>query len=228
MSIDHGWNNPTAILWHAVAPNGDIYTFSEHYASEMTIQQHTDVILLREQMWEKEPELRTGDPAMKQKSGITGTSILEEYAQRGIYLSVEGVPRDVGIGIARMQQYIRVSPSTGKPKWYITESCPNLIREMKRLRWKKYASRKAQHDNNKTEQIHKKDDHTCDSARYFFTLMPDLGGNPDLDSPNLPMPEGAKVDNDYGIALLRALTENQPIPDEWEISEGVDLADLSQ
>jgi hypothetical protein len=26
-----GWNNPTAWLWHAVGPNGDIVTFAEHY-----------------------------------------------------------------------------------------------------------------------------------------------------------------------------------------------------
>ena len=27
------WNNPTAWLWHAVAPDGRIYTFGEHYRS---------------------------------------------------------------------------------------------------------------------------------------------------------------------------------------------------
>lgn len=229
MSLDHGWNNPTAVLWHAVAPNGDIYTFSEHYKSEMTIQQHVDVITMREQLWGKEPELRTGDPAMKQTSGITGTSILEEYAARGIYLSVEGVPRDVGIGIARIQQYLRLNPVTKKPKWYITEDCVNLITEMRRLRWKKYASKKMQMEHNKTEQIHKKDDHACDSARYFFTLMPDLGGNEFIGEQG-PYIEPAKVDTDYGLALLRSINEGLPDPDSegWSISEGVDLADLSQ
>lgn len=159
MSIDYGWNNPTAVLWHAVAPNGDIYTFAEHYKSEMTLEEHATTILLREQLWGKEPELRTGDPAMKQTNGITGTSVLTEFANRGIYLSVEGVPRPVEIGVARIQQYLRVNPHTQKPRWFITEDCVNLIREMRRLRWKKYASKKSASENNKSEQIHKKDDH---------------------------------------------------------------------
>src|SRR5690606_29308314 len=36
-STDHGWNNPTVWLWHAVAPSGTIITFWEHYKSKMTI-----------------------------------------------------------------------------------------------------------------------------------------------------------------------------------------------
>jgi hypothetical protein len=45
---------------------------------------------------------------------------------------------------------------------------------MQRLRWKTWASKKMANRNNKYDQIHKKDDHACDSARYFFTVMPDL------------------------------------------------------
>jgi hypothetical protein len=39
-SVDFGWNNPTAWLWHAVSPQGDIVTFAEHYTGKMTIPQH--------------------------------------------------------------------------------------------------------------------------------------------------------------------------------------------
>lgn len=176
MSIDHGWNNPTAILWHAVAPQGDIVTFAEHYAPNMTVSEHSKVIHEREKAWGKEPDLRTGDPAMKQTSGITGTSVLQTYAEHDVNIAVEGVPRSVIIGIEKMQEYLRIRPN-GTPTWTITSNCHNLIRELKKLRWAAYASDKQAYDMNKQEEIHKKDDHAADSARYFMTLMPDLRPN---------------------------------------------------
>lgn len=230
-ATDHGWNNPTATLWSAVAPNGDVYTFSEHFAAGMTIEQHATVMHLRESVWNREPDMRVGDPSMKQTSGITGTSILQEYASRGIYISVESIPRSVDIGVERIQQYLKTNPVTGKPKWFITENCVNLIREMRRLRWKKYASKKMQGENNKSELIHKKDDHACDAMRYLFTCMPELTFADEIDDPSAPRAlrsNEPRIDMDYGTALLRAISEGHSIPndDEWNIYEGVDLEDL--
>lgn len=225
MSIDHGWNNPTAILWHAVSPDGTIYTFSEHYKSQMTIEQHATTIHMREAAWGKSPEIRTGDPAMKQTSGITATSIVTEYADRGIYLSLETVPRDVSIGLAKMHQYLRINPGTGKPKWYITADCVNFIREIKKLRYKTFASKKMEYNNNKQEQIHKKDDHACDSARYFSTFLPDLSMS-EYEDPQFPV-ELPKTNIDYVGALLKAHETGTIGHDtQWDITEGIDLADM--
>lgn len=176
MSIDHGWNNPTAILWHAVAPTGEIVTFAEHYAANMTVSEHAAVVHERERAWGKQADMRTGDPALKQTSGITGTSVLQAYAENGVYIAVEGVPRSVVIGIEKMQEYMRIRPN-GTPTWTITSNCHNLIRELKKLRWATYSSDKTAYEMNKQEEIHKKDDHAADSARYFMTLMPDLRPN---------------------------------------------------
>jgi phage terminase large subunit-like protein len=176
MSIDHGWNNPTAILWHAVAPNGDIVTFAESYKSNTTVAEHAAIIHEREKAWGKECDVRTGDPALKQTSGITGTSVLQAYAEQGVYIAVEGVPRAVMIGIEKMQEYMRIQPN-GTPTWTVTENCVNLIRELKKLRWATYSSDKQAYAMNKQEEIHKKDDHAADSLRYFMTLMPDLRPN---------------------------------------------------
>jgi phage terminase large subunit-like protein len=173
-SIDHGFNNPTAILWHAVSPDGEVVTFSEHYASEMTVREHAAVILERESQpgW-KEADICVGDPAMNQRSGITGTSIIQEYADHGVFVSTENIPKDTAVGVNIMTQYLRLNEHN-IPHWTITENCDALINEMLRLRWKTWQNRKMQYENNKHEQIHKKDDHACDSTRYFFTLMPDL------------------------------------------------------
>lgn len=176
-SVDHGLNNPTAWLWHAVAPDGTIITFDEHYASNMTVEEHASVVSQKNAMHGKLPERYVGDPAMKQRNGVTGTSILQEYAFRGIPIIVDGVPHAVSIGLEKMRQYFQVRrfpDGRHRPTWVITENCFNLIRELKKLRYAAYDSSKKNYDVNRKEEVHKKDDHAFDSARYFATLLPDL------------------------------------------------------
>jgi phage terminase large subunit-like protein len=176
-STDHGYNNPAAHLWHAVSPDGlTVVTFHEMYGSERIVKEWAADIL----KWEAENGieifLRTGDPAMKQRQAVTGTSIASEYADCGIYFSLDSVPRDVAVGVNRITQYLQVNPHTKQPFWQIDgERCKNLTREMLQLQWAYYESAKLADSNNKQEKIKKKDDHAPDSARYFFTFLPDLG-----------------------------------------------------
>jgi phage terminase large subunit-like protein len=170
-SVDHGYNNPTAWLWHAVSPDGVVITFAEHYEAERTVDYHASVVHMRNAGFGRIPDLYVCDPALAQRQGVTGTSIQTEYAQHGIPV----IPgnNDVLSGVNRINQYLKLT-GEGKPRWYITRNCPNLIREMQRLRWKTYASKKLASQNNRHDLIHKKDDHAPDSARYFFTFLPDL------------------------------------------------------
>ncbi len=165
-SLDHGYNHPTAWLFHAVSPNGTIVTFAEHYRSEWTISQHVAAIREIEKEFGVRPDLYTGDPAIRQRSAINGNSILLEYSLKGI--PVKPSNNDVKTGIARVTDYLR----TGR--WYITENCPNLIREMRKYKWKTRESRKLQEKHGSYDEPHKKDDDAVDSARYFFMSMPIL------------------------------------------------------
>ncbi len=174
-TFDHGFNNPTAILWHAVSPSGDVITYSEHYASELTVDEHAKIYHSRNAGFGRVPDLVVGDPAMGQRSGITGTSILQEYSDRGIYIGCERT--DVDSGLNRMIQYLKVGPS-GKPRWQITENCSHLVSEMQKYRWATYSSRKMQFEKNAQEKPHKKDDHAIDSTRYMYTFLPDLSPLP--------------------------------------------------
>lgn len=216
-SVDHGWNNPTAWLWHAVKPDGTVITFGEHYASHMTISEHAQIVHEKERAWGIKEIHRTGDPAMKQTSAITGTSISQEYADHGLYLELDSVPRDVATGLARMQQYMAIR-SDGKPSWLITEACRNFISEMKSLHFKKYVSDKAENDNNPHEEIQKKDDHTFDSARYFATFLPDLA--PDS-GPKDKTPSPPSGGLDYDKALWKAFLDGQKSEEEtqWTVLE---------
>lgn len=167
-SLDHGFNNPTAWLWHAISPDGKVITFHEHFQSEWTIEQHAAEVHRVNRQFGRAPELFVGDPSIRQRNAATGHSIQIEYVNRGLPIALAN--NDVKIGIDRMNGYIRHPDGY----WLITENCPNLIRELQSYRWKTRNSAKLRYENNPYEEPHKKDDHAVDSSRYFFTFMPDL------------------------------------------------------
>jgi len=170
-SLDHGFNNPTAWLWHAVDPDGNAITFAEHYEREMVIEEHAEQVKLIEKSIGREPGIRVCDPACSQRNPVTGTSVTTEYAMAGIYLTPGN--NDVIVGINKVNSYLRWAPEH-PPRWHITNNCPHTLEEHQKYRWKTWANKKSERQNNPFDVPHKKDDHTCDSARYFFTLMPDL------------------------------------------------------
>ncbi len=166
-SMDHGLNNPTAWLWHAASPNGLVITYDEIYKNETLINQFAREIHERNAFEGRQaPQIYVGDPAISQRNAQTGDSVQITYSRAGIPIVLGN--NNVTIGVDKMNRYLE------NKKWFITESCPNLIRELQRVRWKVYENAKKRHDNNPREEIHKKDDHAPDSARYFFSLLPDL------------------------------------------------------
>lgn len=170
-SLDHGYNNPTAWLWHAVSPDGEVVTFKEHYVSGQTIDYHAAAVHRINKEIGRVPDYYIGDPSIRNTDAITGTSIHLEYIKFGVPIVLGN--NDVKAGINRVSRYLKLRPN-GKPNWVITEDCPHLIREMRRYRWGTYASKKIANQNNLKDEPHKKDDHACDSARYFFMSRPDL------------------------------------------------------
>lgn len=171
LSLDAGYNNPTAIEFHAVASDGTVVTYKEHYRSEWTVEQHAkEALRIKQELMEEhgiEIYLQVADPAIKQRSQVTGLSTQIEYVNHGLVLTTPG-SRDVASGLDKMNNYLRTR------KWFITEDCPNLIREMRMYRRGSFASSKVAEKNNKQEKPLKKDDHAIDSTRYFFVFQPTL------------------------------------------------------
>lgn len=224
-SVDFGWSNPTAWLWHAVAPDGRIYTFAEHYESKKTVQQHSQIVHAKE-VFMKAPVdriLRVGDPNNGNAKVINGISYVSEYANNGLFIGTE-ITRDVVIGIEKMQQYVRLEKENGwgknRPRWMISPDCVNLIRELKKLKWASFESAKKAFDTNKKEEVHKKDDHAFDSARYLFALMPEL--QPSIQEIiEQKAEEGIHLNYEQTMAMLRAddrvvFVDDEERSDQWD------------
>lgn len=215
-SVDHGWNNPTAWLWHAVSPEYEIITFHEIYLSQTTIEEFSRMVFdYEERVGLNSSEIiRTGDPAMHQHSGITGTTVVMEYAMRNLFINTENVPRDRSIGVARMQMYLKINDKTGRPAWTITNSCPDFIKELKGLQFAKHTSKKVAYENNKKEEVKKKNDHAFDSAKYFATFLPDL--SPEIvQTTATNNVQGTKTYTEYLSAMIEEQQESNP----WVITQ---------
>lgn len=179
-SFDHGWRHPAAWLWHAVQRDGTIVTFHEIVLAKHTVAQLARMVKEYENQTliplGMEVFLRAADPATAQTSGINGMSIAQTYALEGLYFATENIPKGPGsvdVGVDKMQQYLMVDEETKKPTWFIYD-CPILEKQMRSMHYEKFASKKLAYESAPKLTINKKDDDAPDSARYFFTLMPDL------------------------------------------------------
>lgn len=223
-SLDHGYNNPTASLHHAVSPVGDsIVTFHEDYGREQIIKEWARRILEWEMNNKIDPFLRTGDPAMKQRQAQSGSSIAQLYGEEGILFALDSVPRDVAPGVDKINTYLKINPATERPFWQCTMGCEHLIREMKQLHWEFYTSPRMEDANNARETIHKKDDHAPDALRYFFTFLPEISPL-GLDLLHVkPETKTLSVGTVWDIPNM--YDESNFAPEvKWEIQTGYDLS----
>lgn len=214
MSLDHGFNNPTSAHWHAVNRANKVITFDEHYERERIVEYHAKVIHERNATHGRSPDIYVADPAIAQRNGATGTSIQTEYAIRRIGFLLGD--NNVLTGVAKVNEYVNTLAEDGTPNWQITENCGNLIRELLRLHWQTWASKKQASKNNPHDKIHKKDDHACDDCRYFFTLMPSLKADTPIPIPtvmpniggNSAVNPGPRIDPNLTPEALGASTTN--------------------
>jgi phage terminase large subunit-like protein len=178
---DHGFNNPAAYLYGCIAPSEGNYSdfppkslviWDEYYERERTVDQIAGELKHRNgQPNRRAPDIQIADPSINQRNAVTGTSIRHEFAIRGFPFALGN--NDVRTGVDKTTQYLYNDPET-PAHLYICENNVKLLREIKKLRWKTYNSRKLNYENNAREEIHKKDDHACDALRYLCAFLPDL------------------------------------------------------
>lgn len=218
-SLDHGFTNPTAWLWHAVSPDGRIVTFNEHYVSGEIVAHHATAVHAKNIINGRPPDVYIGDPSIRNSTPLTGTSVHQEYMDHGIPIVLGN--NDVEAGINKVATYLSTPGEGDRPQLVITRNCQNLIYEMQRYRFKTFASRKMRNDNNNREVAHKKDDHACDSLRYFVMSRPDLRP---FSSPatSLGNPLNAPVGINPYDAVLAEVNYKSPQATEWNVETMTD------
>lgn len=170
---DHGERNPTAVLWLAESPEGDVYVYREHYEAGQIVSYHAKRVA---EMSEGENiEYTVIDPSTKSTRGATGKKVDKEWKTEMRKYEPEfklifGV-NSVNAGLARMHAYLTVDPDRihpitkqkGSPKLFIFDTCPITADEVETYKWAKI---RPENENDPEEKVRKRDDHTCDALRY--------------------------------------------------------------
>lgn len=154
--LDHGFTNPTAVLWYAIDHDGNIWLYDEHYEREKPPSYHSQQILRR--------NLKSGicDPSVFAKTQSRGLSsdlfsIADEYRDFGVSLRPALRGSDSS-GIARVNEFFKA----GKIKVFST--LKNFLSEINN--WK-YQTSRSHIMNNLPESPEDKDNHLMDDLKYL-------------------------------------------------------------
>lgn len=165
-SVDWGFSSPMAVYWHAVGPDGHVYTYREWYKTGMLdIDASKEVNAITEKASEK-IVFSVGDPQSFPvkiphfKYGKTSS------IKRSDVWSENGVPLIMGDsdrvnGWSRMLQYMKPRPYANgiSSYWHISSECVNLIDEIV----------SAVRDKNNVEDVSANSvDHGLESCRLFL------------------------------------------------------------
>ncbi len=180
ISIDPGYTAPLSCHWYACDDEGTIYAIAEHYVKEKRVEWHASEIKKKSRGMEwpftyNDKLLAVMDSAATQKTVNAEQTTAELFTQHGVIPSF--VNKDVWVGIQRIKQYLALRPlpddhpekdkwPKGKPKFFITTDCPEMIKEFKTYRWEE------SRDGEPVERPQKKKDHAMDDARYYVMSRP--------------------------------------------------------
>lgn len=198
--MDHGYNNPTAILFGCYDHDGRVIIYDEIYVNKTLIKDIAELWLTKRLELGIETEYSVGDPNIVSKDPIKGMSIQAAYAEHGIFIGLGN--NDVQPGIARTQAMFR------EQNLFVSERCRNLLSELLKYRWDRHIT-KIRDRRNKKEEPLKKDDHAMDALRYGMMSNPRY--YEEVDEPIAAMHNVARPVSDYDWELI---TKNEQFIDE--------------
>ncbi|MEN6471354.1 MAG: phage terminase large subunit [Clostridiaceae bacterium] len=166
-SVDWGYNDPCAVLWHAVGPEGRVFTYRELYVTRVRADEaarrikalsegeNISYTVASPDMWQKRGAL------LKSEGGFEGESIAELFSLSGV--SVTPADNARVAGWQRVRFYLADAPD-GMPRLSIFPSCENLIRTLPALTYDRYDR----------EDAADGEDHAPESLRYALMSRPGL------------------------------------------------------
>lgn len=174
-SIDHGQTHPTACLWGAIDPDGNIFIYNEYYSPGI-VSIHCKAIkrLSRGEYYHQS----VMDPSCwgktKEKYG-RAWSTYDDYVESGITCTKAN--NSVESGLNRVGEYLmvkenRIHPITGEkgsPSLFIFKNCKNLILEIPQYTWKREKEGMEKLGKEGPKKIF---DDACDALRYLIMTRP--------------------------------------------------------
>lgn len=175
--FDYGMRTPSAYIEVFVdTTTGIAYAYREHYAAELTTEQHAGEIkrIRVAQRIKADPSLWNRQP--------DGKSVAESMRMHGVYLTKAS--RGAGTWSARMDRvrgalrFERSQDGLGfalEPQLFICRNCTNLLTEMRKLRWRPTRS-----GNNSESTLGP--DHAIDALGYALEDLAYILGKKDAGS----------------------------------------------
>lgn len=166
-SIDYGFNDHTAVLWYAIAPDQRIYVYRELYVRHTLASEIAKSI--RKLSEGENISYTVASPDMWNRHGndaVHGESTADTFAKYGVRCQKADNSRIVGWH--RVREYLAVAPDE-LPYLQIFSTCANLIRTLPMLC---YDERKPDDAADGPEQD------MPDSLRYGLMSRPRPGGEP--------------------------------------------------
>jgi len=179
--MDFGLAAPSTCLWAAVEPatkerGPRLHIYREVYDKRQGKTVEMTCNLIRDASGQEEyqqtvldPSCWNQDPAPAAVGGFF--VVADEYARNGIY--AERANNEVEASVERIWRYLVGTPDEG-PRLVIHRCCENLIKELRRQRWKKGITGLTQSTGiGMGDKIEKSDpDHAIDALRYIVMAGP--------------------------------------------------------
>lgn len=158
ISIDPGFRNALSCHFYARDGDGNVFVIAEHYAENMTIEEHAQAIwqIANRLGWPKDYDGKLCtliDSAGLQKTLASQKSVVDLFYENGIKTN-PNVKKELLPGIQKVKKYI--CDANGDRRLFIFKNCPNLIREIKSYFW------------GDDDVPIKRDDHCLDELRYYI------------------------------------------------------------
>ncbi|RKY26712.1 MAG: hypothetical protein DRP79_04400 [Planctomycetota bacterium] len=155
---DFGYRDPWAILWLQTDPMDNVYVIDE-YINNGEIVDHYAKVLLDKEKRHKRASANYADPAGRQSSPLTGSSIIYEFRRRyGIHIQTRVCP--VVDGITAVKRALR------EKRLFISSKCVHLIDCIENYRYAPAPSHAP--NRGREEPLHDWASHAMDALRYFF------------------------------------------------------------
>lgn len=171
VSLDVGWNHPTAGILAKEDIEGNLFVvdeFREQYLDSKQISDQLNGLLARNGLREDNIQMFIIDPASKGTQQTSGQSMMFQLQELGWGFMPGNNDRLAGIN--------RVTRLLRENKLFIAKRCTKLIQEMDNYHWRKWNEDK---DTNRVEPF-KLDDDLVDALRYLALSRPDYFEHPKL------------------------------------------------